>query len=786
MTSPISGYLVPARPAAVLPPRRDFIDRPANPAKARLTDALHRALDRPQRTPAQRAVRRYECIKAIAGALVDEHGCCMAEGADAVREAIEPGTEAVSALGPANVRLIRERLNQLADDPSLAGRIDAISKIRPVHESVLPWVRPDSRDLSGATPRDLGIAAVCALMDVVRQPDDVGNCWAVHKRIEEHETAPHKVLDALSGMLQSGVDETSRLPVGDPIGWKAKLPLGKISLYVLMNRCPAYSKLAEVLKMNELDLAPSLNKASTAARKAALPADRKKFVTVGELLESVARERHGLSRKELKFARIREATDAPIDASASEAAGKLAAMRQTVDAMRTAMAATERSVPLAAWATTVPEDGQDAHGVRCLQAVCNALRSSAPDRSPDSAIETFAKAFRREVQFVLSRADPGKRRLFSLTLRSGGIGAPRRTVRSPEDFRAVMLELVERAGARRDIRRDDYEWLRGAIKARDFPRSVQELFVPATEASGTGAFVPWSFDARPTFLCEGIALLRSESRPSINPIAVRVGDAYVGLQPKLSAARFREFRNLEGWLDLMKLIGTSETYGREFTQFAAHKPLSALSGGHAFRLLPHHESWIDGWSDPRSSPTSAEWITTNVIDPAVARGRTRLDAGSMKSLIVDLLANVPLDARTKADTIAKNVIATCDAARLYNERKEGRRRYRVDKVVHELALMLDDDTLCTVPRDVMRDRLAAAIQMHPQMGRGMAIIADTNWRDGKGYGKSSPMEPLLAGFGYDILAKRVRQWILLEREPGAHSNRVRWCEPFGTRDGMLS
>src|SRR3569832_1581797 len=180
MTSPISGYLDPARPAAVLPPRRDFIDRPANPAKARLTDALHRALDRPQRTPAPRAVRRYECIKAIAGALVVVFGCCLAEGADAVREAIEPGTEAVSALGPANVRLIRERLNQLADDPSLAGRIDAISKIRPVHESVLPWVRPDSRDLSGATPRDLGIAAVCALMDVVRQPDDVGNCWAVH------------------------------------------------------------------------------------------------------------------------------------------------------------------------------------------------------------------------------------------------------------------------------------------------------------------------------------------------------------------------------------------------------------------------------------------------------------------------------------------------------------------------------------------------------------------------------------------------------------------------------
>jgi hypothetical protein len=799
MSSPISAYIVRlsgTRQVADLQisdPRHTDNTEGAQ----RLSEGLDRALKRPQGTPTQRAVRRYECIKAITAALIDEKGSFDPSALHAVRLAIGPGTDAAAALGGATARLIRMRLDDLEQDVRLTDCIHRISQ-SPVHDSVRHLLRLKPHDFSDPTPRELAMEAIRALMDGVRQRD-APNCWVVARKLQKLEdlrkasASSNEVLAAIESMLWTGTTgeggvapapQTTHLPISDPAGWNAKLPAGKISLMILMNRMPAYEHLEKILALDPLALADRLNKASLSISKG-----KKRYITAGKLIEFVIMERHQLSGDDSKRVRAQE-DGKKSKMNLDQARQKLANVRSDIDAILTAMAAKENSLLLAAWATTAPASHQDSYGYHCMQAVSDVLKKSKCSLSAtqqNDAVEKLQNAFRKNVQIVLSRADRGQERLFTFALRSDGFDRPRvEAGRSEQQFRAMMLELLKRARTDEMLSEEKYEWLLESI-GTDFPGRVAQSYTKLLSERWPGVlsekprspwadFVDWN---------EAKVLRPRKADHSSNLLKVYIADEAVGLHPALPGKRQQsEKANLEGWLDLMKIVSTSREHCDVFFNECSGGTLIAEAADHMFRLLPMHESWSQGWMNPPAGQTSAEWIKKNVIAPAAAEGRQRLGADAMHQLITELLADVRLNKGASAKQVARDVIELCNDTQLFKAGAGGAPLYRVDRVVRQLAQLLTTDNRCAASRDTVRDLLSAAIQMHPTLGRGMVVFADSNWRDDKGHRKGTTMDPLLLGFGYDFL-EGLRQWVLTEKDGGPHPNRVRWCEPCGSSESVL-
>lgn len=150
----------------------------------------------------QLALRRYDCLQVIGRQLIDLDGSFNPAALSALRQALDH-PHAPEVLENETHAHVLNRLEQLETHPGLGSQLSQIARITEVHESMKGFVqqRPDD-----SLPRPLGLAALCGLLDKVRQRN-TNNCWMAALRCQSHESSPEEVLAAFDMMLLTGTVE---------------------------------------------------------------------------------------------------------------------------------------------------------------------------------------------------------------------------------------------------------------------------------------------------------------------------------------------------------------------------------------------------------------------------------------------------------------------------------------------------------------------------------------------------------------------------------------------------
>ena len=730
-------------------PRRD-------PSASRVRTALdHRLRYRPT-NQAQRAAARWDCIEALTGALVLDDGSLDVAAFDDVRDALQPGSIAAQTLGATGARHILMRLHQIEADASLPKRIEELAHTETIDSAVLPFVLTHAK--RGAahqlTPHDIGMVVLGALLDTVRQRN-ANNCAIIAERIEVHESSAHEVLDAIGLMLHQGLTEVEdplygcvrsepcKVPVDDSCAWKARLRVGPISLATLMDVCPGCLPLADLLSISCFELAELF---TCAALSMGMPGER---IEVRTLIDAVISSHfiRALGRHESKY------PAAPI--------------RSMVDKVQNAMAASEGSLLLASWAMTVPLFVQRKLNSLILEAVGGAVRAKVPGGGVDEVLRAFSSVFHSDVRQILHTTEWRGRRDVIPSLRARA-KSPRLDAIGPEPFRAMVREVLRRAVAsmvpapEREVVRTVEEYIQS--RNGPFMRDVGALF---SQGEPFSPYVPWKMP--------GLAV------DAVQHLAPQPDDVVVfGLKVKLpsagwvrldvayppAGARQLAKATLVGWIELMRTLQSHPQHAANLPRDLATGTLVAASHRHSYRLLPVHSSWADAWR--QTERTAAEWVAQEVVQPAMERGRKRYRTEDVRQILERLLENIALNDGTSRTSVVDEVLRSCGSRRLPG----GDREYRLDRAVIQMSRLLRGAAggpALSPQRDV-RKRLCAAVQMQPETHGSMVVYGDTNWRS-----KREPGEPLLFGIAYDIVAKKLRRYELIEGQ-GVLAAPLQWCK----------